>query len=621
MSVYGILVLYLQSIWTNLHYWPRNSFRRKPWRIPRSGYCWVCLKQLQKAGCTVKPMVRLKSLQIAEGERHVRRINALSHPKQGKRWKIKRSSIFYALIFTLLITLPMIPLYGQQNSSLPNRELSSHYARLARRSSEADNPKLSAKFVETALVFWKNNPDALYLQAETLIQNANYERAIQLMTSALSGEVFGLFDEETVFLEYLDLLARFDHARRSLVLLQNLPYEVQQQREYLKIAIRALRTEGRSEQLKKQVSRGINLYPEDSLFQQQYAQQNSEYRRQLRQNILRNDESNYYSKPAYQVLIAATHRPADLAKLLLLYSERWGDDFFSRVQGYRLRQELPLKEIEQLFSSLTTVTDTQLGMLLDIAKIFAGEADVNQAFLKFSGKVMRDPDKDGEVEIRETYLRGIIQRVEEKSNGDLQFERVLEFQAGRPSWNSMQTGDNNSIKLYYSNYPQLARAESSVGSSVIKIELVPYSVRYQLPNWENYNAPHPVPLPTEETVPALSTLLANSADLRAEENRKDPQSYSFSRDKGLLEAVVNEKTRVESDLLSGTITERRRDMDGDEFYEIIEYYRDAKLIRITYDGNKNGIPEYVEEYEDTPMRKWDTDEDGKVEYQMQFKNE
>src|SRR6056297_4325316 len=156
MSVYGILVLYLQSIWTNLHYWPRNSFRRKPWRIPRSGYCWVCLQQLQKADCTVRPMVRLKSLQIAEGERHVRRINAQSHPKRGKRRKIKSSSIFYTLIFTLLISFPGISLYGQQYGSLPNQELSTHYTRLARQSSEAGNPELSAKFTDTALVFWKN---------------------------------------------------------------------------------------------------------------------------------------------------------------------------------------------------------------------------------------------------------------------------------------------------------------------------------------------------------------------------------------------------------------------------------------------------------------------------------
>jgi hypothetical protein len=115
--------------------------------------------------------------------------------------------------------------------------------------------------------------------------------------------------------------------------------------------------------------------------------------------------------------------------------------------------------------------------------------------------------------------------------------------------------------------------------------------------------------------------LAKSADIRAKENRKDPQTYSFSRDTGLLKAVIGGKSWVESDLISGRITEGRRDMDGDGFYEIIEYYRDAKLIRITYDGNQNGIPEYIEEYEDTPMRKWDTDEDGKVEYQMQFENE
>jgi len=453
------------------------------------------------------------------------------------------------------------------------------------------------------------------------MQNENYEKAIELTTSALNGEVFGLFDKENVFLEYLDLLTRFDHAQQALLLLQNLPYEVQQQREYLKIAVRALRTEGRREQLKRQVSRGINLYPEDSLFQQQHAQQNSEYRRQLRQNILRNNESNYYSKPAYQALIAATHRPADLAKLLVLYSERWGSDFFSRVQGYRLDPDLSLEELERLFSSITTVTDKQLNLLLDISKVMSNESDVNQAFLKFSGEVTRDPDEDGEVEIHETYVRGIIQRVEEISNSELRFERVLELQEGRPSWLSVRTGDTSSLRLYYSNYPQLLRAESSVGSSMMEIDLVPYSVGYQLPGWEDYNAPYQVPLPTVETVPALSTLLAKSADIRAEENKKDSNSYSFSRDKGLLEAVGRDKTRVESDLLSGEINERRRDMDGDGFFEIIEYYRDAKLIRITYDGNKNGIPEYIEEYEGTPMRKWDTDEDGKVEYQVQFENE
>lgn len=503
--------------------------------------------------------------------------------------------------------------------ALPNNELSIQYTRLARRSAEVENYELSTAFVETALVFWEHNPDALYLMAEIHLQNEEYDKAIEIMGEALGGGTFRYYQKNEILLSYLDLLVRFDRSRDALVLMNGLPAAVQKQLPYLKTSSRALIAEGRDEQLLKSVRNGIKLYPSDSFFQQYMIDLDSEYRRKARRNILSGDENSFYSKGAFHALIPATNRPSDLAKLLALYAEKWGGDLFSRIQGYRLKESISLKELEQLFSNYNKIDENQLHMLMEIANVLDSTSNVKDAFRVFNGTIERDPDNDGFMEVSEQYTEGVIQRVEVNSDGDPEPEKLLDVRDGVPRNFTLELLDGNTLNVFYEDYPEVSRAENKTGNSVIEMKLVPYSVRSPIPAWDAYTPPSVVPLPSIETTPALGTLLAKSARIEANKNiASKPETYTFLRDKGLLTEMEDRKTKVAADMMSGTVNERRRDSDGDGYYEIREYYRDGELVRITYDGNKNGIPEYIEEYENKPLRMWDTDEDGIIEYQLQF---
>ncbi|MFW5711776.1 MAG: hypothetical protein ACOCW5_02060 [Spirochaetia bacterium] len=533
---------------------------------------------------------------------------------QSQTKKFKTARIVLLLLITGLAVAA--PLAGQaEYGSLPNKELSLQYTRMARQSAEAGNFERSAVFTDTALVFWEHNPDALYIDARAKQREGNYDRAVELLKAALSSTEFQFYSKTEILIEYLDLLVRFDRGQEALVLMQNLPVGTQRQQQFLQLACRALRAEGRPEQLLKSVRTGIELYPSDPFFQQHLINLDSAYRRRVRAEILRGSDPEYYGQEAYQALIQTSNRPTDLAKLLDMYSSRWKADLFSRLQSFRLNQQLTLQELERLFADVQELNGSELEMLWSIAAVFDAESDVETAFKSFSGTVTRDPDNDGEAEIRESYAEGRVRRVEENRDGDAEPERIVQFENGVPVWFEIQLEDNNSMKLYYQSYPELARAENALGSSLIRMKLVPYSVRYELPEWGRYTPPAAVPLPQLESVPPVSSLLARSAEIDAEEQTL---AYGYSREKGRIETVRDSNTEIQADMLRGRLTERRRDSDGDGYYEIREYYRDGTLVRISYDGNKNGTPEYVEEYEGTPVRLWDTDEDGIIEYRMQL---
>lgn len=526
---------------------------------------------------------------------------------------------FYAAVFFLLLSVAATPLYSQTPSaSLPNKDLSLHYTRLARQSAGADNFELSTAFTDTAIVFWQHNPDALYLRAVAMLREHKYDTAAELMATALSGTEFQYYSKNQVLLDYLDVLIRFDQAREALVILQSLPQGVRRQQSFLKLLCRAQQAEGRGEQLLKSVRSGIELYPADPFFQHNMMNLDRGYRLQAREEVLRDGEGRFYSKEAYQALITATSRPSDLTALLNLYTTRWGSDLFSRIQGYRLNDQLNRQQLELLFSGITELSGAQLEMLKNITSVFDADTELENAFKAFTGTISRDSDRDGEVEIREMYIEGVVLRVEENRDGDPGYERVVQFDNGVPTWFEIQLEDNNWMKIYYRRYPEVSLAENALGSSLIRMELVPYSVRYSLPEWTSYSAPGPVPLPELTAVPPISMLLSHAAKIKAEERNI---TYGFSRDEGMIETVRDSKTLIQTDILGGTVNERRRDSDGDGFYEITEYYKDGTLVRISYDGNKNGIPEYVEEYEGSPVRLWDTDEDGIIEYRMQLEQQ
>ncbi|MDY7028993.1 MAG: hypothetical protein SVR04_11905, partial [Spirochaetota bacterium] len=342
----------------------------------------------------------------------------------------------------------------------------------------------------------------------------------------------------------------------------------------------------------------------------------AEHRRNVRRRILSEEKTEIYGQQTLKKLIAHTSLPSQKLRLLNIYTDQWGRDQFAAIYGIVSGGTVDAAEIAAVAGMTEMVHEELIEALWSHMQNTGQEEIFRAAFDTYSGTVQRDPDRDGFFEIEEIYLDGMIREVRSNTNGDPEAEIKLEFDGGVPSSFRVRRKDGSFIEGSYRRYPELASVTMpGGGSAALRIDLVPYAVSYPLTGWRQYSFPEAVPLPNAETLPELHRLLTNAAEIRTVE--ADTVISQFDRGMSSVEVLQDDTVRMQGELVGAAVEERRRDVDGDGYFEIREYYKSGQLVRITYDGNKNSIPEYVEEYNGTLIKKWDTDEDGAVDYQKQ----
>src|SRR6056297_3369475 len=169
------------------------------------------------------------------------------------------------------------------------------------------------------------------------------------------------------------------------------------------------------------------------------------------------------------------------------------------------------------------------------------------------------------------------------------------------------------LEAEYRVYPELEVIMLPAGDgTVLQVRPAPYSLRYPIEGFHTFSPPSALPFPRITDFPPLYRILGDAVKI---ESISDQRVVSrFYREKRSIEKLHEGVVEMRADLDASTIEKRKKDPDQDGFFEIHESYRDGVLIMIGYDGNRNGIFEYIEEFEPVYIRKWDIDEDGLADY-------
>ena len=508
------------------------------------------------------------------------------------------------------------PLSAQQDTSSLNTELSNRYAQIAYEEFRRQRLNEAEDLIESALVFWPLNPDALFMQANIAVQHNRSDQALELLPKVFSGYPLQYFSHSEALKFYLRSLLRHDETSQALMVISLLPPETAANRELLELKAMALDCEGMDDILMETLVRGVRLYPESDILQAMLVGRSANYRRVVQQRILTEEEGDVYGPHTVRTLIEEASGPVEKRRILDTYTQRWGEDQFVRVYSLELAEVIDTGRVGAALQNADGITE---GLLLKLWEILAEKGQTElfmQAFGNFSGRVRRDPDADGLYEIEEIYQDGIIRTVKADLDTTQGNASRIDFSGGVPAGFVLKRDDGSTVEGRYRRYPELKSVRIPGGTNtVLDIDLVPYSVNYPIRGWSDYKVPDSVPLPDVKEFPELHTFLQNAALIRTvNENRVTAR---FNREAGSVEMLEDDTVKIRSELLGETVTERRRDPDGDGFFEIREYYQAGQLVRISFDGNDNNIPEYVEDYGETVDKMWDIDEDGIADYRRQ----
>ena len=521
----------------------------------------------------------------------------------------------FEYVFLIILLFPFSA-WAQDDVQMLNRDLSLRYTQLAAETDSGPGASENISLVHTALVFWPSNPDALFMQARLYSYEGQYDRVLEILPRVFSGVPLQLFEKSEVLRFYISSLIRFDHTSEALMLMSLLPVEMLRGRELLEQRSRALEIEGLFDNLRETLREGVRLYPESDILQSMFVQYSSDYRRSVRQRILSGTEKGVYGQRTMQRVIENTSLKIQKEKLLELYKNEWGSDQFEKVFELEIAENMKEDDIAHALTAADPVPEQLLDKIRKIARDRGAEDLFFGAWSEFSGSIRRDPDGDGFYEVDEIYINGEIRTVYAQTDGDPESEISVVFNDGRPFRFSMENTDGNMVEGTYRVYPELKSIRLPGGrNAVLEVELVPYSIRFPFAGWNLYKAPERVPLPSSGDFPDFYKLLTNAAYVNAIE--KENLSARYVRDLSRVEEIQDSSIRMKGDFIEGKIEERKRDPDGDGFFEIREYYQAGELFRISYDGNKNSIPEYIEEHGVVIEKKWDVDEDGIVEYRIQ----
>lgn len=540
-----------------------------------------------------------------------------------------------------------VPAVPDQDFSKLNRELSLRYTQILNRvrdpgTGEISDSNETVGLIESALLFWPGNPDALYYRALQLRHAGEYDRAIEFLTKALGGEVFQFSDRDEVLRRYLDLLVENDHSDFALTILSSMAPQKLQQQDFLELRAKALQNEGLITALTELVDSGTALFPENDFFRSLQVKYSDSKRSRVRRRILTEPGQKLYGKQTFREIIRGSFLTGQLEDLLAVYEEQWGADNFYRVHILRTVDVVDGSMIEELLGGFESIDGDLLTLLSQTAAEKAGApagTDIFAvAFNVFQGRVLRDPDKDGINEVTEQYRDGKITVLEANMDGDPEPELEVVFENEQPVKVTVLGLDEMFFEVEYRRYPELSivRIPSREGGQkadqkadqkavqeggILEIKTVPFSVYYPFPGLEAYAPSHPYPFPDATGLPSLYRLLANAATIEVYypgetadgDNRKDV-ALKFYREQKRIEEYRNGKVEMQMDLDMSILERRSIDPDGDGYFEILEFYRGGELYRILYDGNENGVYEYIEEFTPVHIRKWDSNEDGIADY-------
>lgn len=377
------------------------------------------------------------------------------------------------------------------------------------------------------------------------------------------------------------------------------------------------------------VSAARDLFPDDPRFfwfllrAEPYP--SAEYRRELERLRLRASESDPFR-------MYAPDRGPQTAELYYEYGVRAptdGERKWAREQLSELGWQDPRFALLYLPDDPQTAADAFLSTdglrdyatFRDIVQRTDGEvrARILEAAASFSGTSLLDLAGDGWWTERLAVENGTVVRWERDRNRDGIVEFTVELDGGRPQ--SLRTvADGQRMQLVYGQYPYLESADFDAGEVLERFILRPRAVAVRVFRALPSDGPR---FDSEVSlVPSIRFLERDelhSAAIRLDTLRSDGSVAErvYLRD-GRTSRVLRDGHGDGSWdhllLFDGEVpTAGVRDLNGDGYFEIVEGYRDGRLVALAIDTTGDGVPDVFERLDGVPVREWDLNGDGRID--------
>ena len=457
------------------------------------------------------------------------------------------------------------------------------------------------------------NSDALYMKGKLMyLERASVYDPLVYYIEALNIDNFFSFRKEDCIYDTVRLLLRLRLFPEALHFLVPLSERGVITEEFIVLKLRSLLGAEKNQEALSLGRRGITIYPQSE---------------ELLKFLLRNDEKT--SRETTNKILSG-HRDIieDPELVLSLLAGIPDQELIQRI--LRIIPQ-PLKTAGLFMEELKTVPRIYYDDIDKYLNLEGGMKKENlilfnellsdsalQGYLlwklnDFTGDILYDSDIDGYPEERIVFVNGLPLEIMLDKNQDGLTEFHVLISEGVPK--DVTVRHKGSIYQYfYGNYPEVTRSVIYTEKTMEILQITKGSLMFPLGQLDKslFVTPYSPSFPEE---PSRANLLRHALFT----DTYEIGSYQYPAEK--WEKLLDNSAQIASDLdkqghyraitidREGIPQYTKRDFDGDGFYEVYELYREGKLVSRAFDGNGNGIPEYIVSFGNTVFEIWDFNED------------
>lgn len=507
------------------------------------------------------------------------------------------------------------PAAATDGAATLNSDLSRLYMKEATTAFNSKEWTVADRLVGIALEFNPNNSDAYYLRGEMLFaHDKNIPGAISAYTEALSRSSWHQFDASTCKLSLAPLLIRTKQYERAFRLLETITSD---SADYLFEYSSALNWLGKTTAARNTLQSAMQIYPNDYRFAIERIKIDPIYRQAMAEHFLANQDVGRFPASVLAGLIRDTTNTVVKRKLIALYEARFPPSAEVYAESLLASSSVTSSEIDK-FVANGSLSDGNL--VADLSRAVANTPAAQYLSRKLStytGTVSLDLNGDGIPEETATYASGRLTSLKYDGNQDGVDEYSLTFANGLPSSLTLMEGATAYV-LDYSKYPFVSSASVTEGGTLTHYTLIPDHVSADVVAGASSSGFVDFP---PRVRPGY---IVNRNELFAFSNEVATTVAASAQPVAIWRRSLNDILHMASQWESGSFRYKAvfhgnekvsamRDINGNGYYAVKEYYRNGKLWKLTYNGNHGRAPEFILQFDPYPILSWDYDQDGIID--------
>lgn len=534
------------------------------------------------------------------------------------------------ILLLVAVVLPVtgqgLPTPGGSRVAEQDSRLSSIYANQAMTAIREKDWVTAEGLIGVALQFNPSNSDALFERGTVLEQEpGGIEGAISAFEAALAAGQWSVDEPDACRLDLGALLYRTKRYAEAVAALAKMG--TTDSADWLYLSARSLEGEKRTAAASRMLEQAIHAYPNDYQFVVERVRIDSAYRIRLAERYLAKNNVGYLPPEVLREIIVDTPQAKQKQKLIDIYNLRFSPSTTVLGESLLAAEMVSDAQINQFVAAGGLKDGGLAEQLYASLKTPKSKAYFADSVAKFSGTSDWDTNRDGFAEQTVVYASGRIVRlvVDNRQNGLPEFD--VQFQNSLPRTVIANHGGIE-YHIAYGEYPYVQSVDFTQGDLKTTYTLEPNSFALSLfePSTEAFGQlpSGSVALPTSLLFPRLAApppevsrdLLFGRASTVEEDNLALKQPVTF------FKLGLDDILKKESDWEKGSyryLVEYRgkekvlglRDINDNGKFDVAEYYKHGKLVRLTYDPKHDGKPLFWIDFSASyPILYWDYNGDG-----------